>query len=79
MYIYETKPPGLGSMWLSAKIKREGVGVVSVATGPAANPAPAAAATIAPTVVATVARVACMFMPAVVHISLIIVPLEVIT
>ena len=55
------------------------MGVVSVTTGPAANPAPAAAATIAPTVVAAVARVACLYMPTVVHIALIIVPLGVIT
>jgi len=45
------------------------VGVVSAATAPATNPAPTAAA---PTVVATVARVACMCVPAFVHIALVV-------
>ena len=46
------------------------MGVVSAATAPAANPAPAAAAT----VVAAVVRVACMCVPAVVRVVLIVAP-----
>jgi len=56
-YIYETEPPSLGFMWLSAKNKKGGGGSFC-RTAPATNPAAAAAAT--PTVVAAVVRVACM-------------------